>query len=114
MRICQWKTCNNVVEGRKDKIYCSQSCKNKGSVTRYRRELKTKSVEYKGGSCQICGYKKCESSLHFHHLDPTEKDFSFSKKKSLGWSVVKEELDKCVLVCSNCHGEIHAGVTKYP
>lgn len=65
---------------------------------------------YKGDSCKLCGYNKCRHSLHFHHLDPATKDFQISGNWGLSWKRVKEELDKCVLVCSNCHGEIHAGL----
>jgi predicted HNH restriction endonuclease len=63
-------------------------------------------IDYKGGECEICGYSKCDSALQFHHKDPTEKDFTISGK-SLSFDRLKEEVDKCMLVCSNCHAEIH-------
>jgi len=67
------------------------------------------SVEYLGGKCQVCGYNRCLGSLVFHHIDSSTKEFGISSKgHSRSWERVKEELDKCVLVCSNCHGEIHA------
>ncbi len=66
-------------------------------------------IEYKGGCCQSCGYKKCFKALEFHHKDPKEKDFNiFSKSHSRSWERVKNEIDKCMLVCANCHREIHA------
>jgi hypothetical protein len=69
-------------------------------------------VEYKGGKCKICGYDKCMRSLDFHHLDSSQKDYGISSS----WKKTKEELmkelDKCVLVCRNCHGEIHEGIIK--
>lgn len=72
-----------------------------------KRQLKKiKCVEYKGGKCEICGYDKNYSALEFHHLDPNEKDFTISKKNS-SWENIKKELDKCILVCANCHREIH-------
>lgn len=71
------------------------------------REIKQQAVNYKGSKCEICGYNKCLGSLHFHHLDPKEKDFAISAMKKLDMTVLKKELDKCILVCSNCHGEIH-------
>ena len=50
-------------------------------------------------------------ALEFHHLDPTKKDFSISHLKRFTFNqIVTSELDKCILVCSNCHREIHAGL----
>ncbi len=83
----------------------------KTAVTIRRQKLKLMALEYKGSSCQNCGYQKCERALGFHHLDPTQKDFGISFKGfSRSWEKVKAELDKCILVCSNCHMEIHAGI----
>ena len=78
-------------------------------MLKHRKKQKEIAVEYKGGKCIICGYNKCKRSLEFHHENgANDKDFSVSKmfgNKSL--DLIKEELDKCILVCSNCHGEIH-------
>jgi hypothetical protein len=71
--------------------------------------VKIRLVEYKGGKCQICGYNKCFNALEFHHLNPNSKDFTISGK-SLSFEKLKYEVDKCILVCSNCHSEIHAGL----
>ena len=79
-------------------------------ITSYGQKMKKRSVEYLGGKCSACGYNKCMRSMTFHHLDPNKKDFSLAKKKSLKWETIKAELDKCILVCANCHGEIHAGI----
>lgn len=73
---------------------------------RKRKLLKQKCVDYKGGCCQQCGYNKSNAALDFHHLDPTYKEFNFSKKK-VKWETLQKELDKCILVCANCHREIH-------
>jgi len=73
--------------------------------------MKQKAVEYKGGKCQCCGYNKYIGSLAFHHLDPKQKDFSIARRgASKAWETVKKELDKCILVCQNCHGEIHGNI----
>jgi predicted DNA-binding protein YlxM (UPF0122 family) len=81
------------------------------AVNKRRRKIKEMAIAYKGGVCQECGYDKCNSALEFHHLDPNEKDFNISKNgHSRSWKRVKDELDKCILVCSNCHKEIHAGL----
>ena len=81
---------------------------NSCSVSEARRRRKRKAIEYKGGKCSNCGYDRCEAALEFHHTDPTKKDFGFSNKGiPRSWEKQKEELDKCILVCSNCHKEIH-------
>lgn len=74
-------------------------------------KVKIKLIEYKGGKCILCDYNKCSSALHFHHLNPNEKDFSIGGK-SLSFEKLKNEVDKCILVCSNCHSEIHEGLIK--
>jgi len=76
-------------------------------VTRKRQENKRKYVEYKGGSCEICGYNKCIAGLTFHHRIESEKEFQISDGKTRPWDKVKKELDKCMLLCSNCHNELH-------
>lgn len=99
---------------RKGKIqsYC-RKCNGKNVVER-QREFKRKCIEYKGGKCSICGYSKCQAALDFHHLDPLEKDFNVSKYRQTSWNKRKDsilsELDKCILVCKNCHSEIHFNV----
>lgn len=70
-----------------------------------------------GGKCQICSYSKCQSVLSFHHLPGTNKKFTISDaivRKRKSEEELVEELKKCILVCANCHGEIHAGITEIP
>ena len=65
-------------------------------------------VAYLGGQCQVCGYNKCVGALDFHHKDPLEKDFGIGHKGyTNSWEKVKNELDKCLLLCKNCHSEEH-------
>ena len=72
-------------------------------------------VSYKGGCCQVCGYDRCIEALEFHHLDPSQKDFGISKKGyTRSWEKVKEEVEKCILLCANCHREAHAGKLQLP
>ena len=75
-------------------------------VIDWRKRTKLKLVEYKGGCCSRCSYDKCISVLQFHHLDPSEKDFDIGGK-SWAYERLKQEVDKCILVCANCHIEIH-------
>jgi len=69
-----------------------------------RNSIKRELVKAAGGKCVKCGYDKCVASLDFHHVNPEEKDptpFFDSLNKGL------KEIKKCILVCSNCHREIH-------
>ena len=63
-----------------------------------------------GEKCQCCGYDKCITALEFHHLNPKEKDFSFGTNTNRNWYDTQKELQKCILVCANCHREIHQGL----
>lgn len=82
-------------------------------VTNRRRfELKQKCVEYLGGKCIKCGYDKCIAALEFDHRNPKEKEFHFSGKHCLSWERLKKELDKCDLLCANCHRERHWNETQ--
>ena len=76
----------------------------------YRRRLKTKAIAYKGGKCRLCGHNRYNGALEFHHLDKTSKGFGFSRKGLIrSWESIKTELDKCILVCANCH-QVEGGV----
>ena len=76
-------------------------------TTNRSRLVKIRAVEYKGGQCECCGYSKSMVSLDFHHREPSTKDPNFKNKRGCNWERLKEELDLCMLVCRNCHGEIH-------
>jgi hypothetical protein len=76
-------------------------------VKLHRQKIKEKGIEYKGGKCEKCGYHKCNRALEFHHLNSKEKEFTISGYKILSWDKVKIELNKCILLCSNCHRELH-------
>lgn len=77
------------------------------AVSEARRKMKQKAIEYKGGKCSICGYDRCAAALDFHHPDPNEKEFGIATGDYKSFENIKEELDKTILVCSNCHREIH-------
>ena len=93
---------------RSDGRYRCGKC-NTDAVVRRRQKIKQKAVEYKGGECEICGYNKCLAALQFHHMDDKQKDVHISHRgHSRSWERVKSEIDKCILVCANCHAEIHS------
>jgi len=88
--------------------YCAE-CKVMRSTVR-RERIKKLGVELLGGSCVVCGYDKYIGALEFHHVNPDEKEGSKNRNiAGVPIKRLKEELKKCVLVCANCHREIHGG-----
>lgn len=73
----------------------------------WRQKTKQKAVDYLGGKCVECGYNKCLAAMEFHHFNMTEKDFGIGRLKSRSFEGMKQELDKCELLCANCHREKH-------
>ena len=71
------------------------------------REAKLRAIEYLGGECSKCGIKGIPAIYDFHHKNPKEKDFNWGKKRTTNWGNLKKELDKCILLCSNCHRATH-------
>jgi hypothetical protein len=71
------------------------------------RSIKKKAINLKGGCCVLCGYNTCISALHFHHVNSFEKEFSISSQNN--WKEIEDELNKCILLCANCHAEVHEG-----
>jgi hypothetical protein len=67
-----------------------------------------------GACCSICGYQRCQSALEFHHKDPNNKSFEISdaiyQKIKLTDEQIFSELKKCILICANCHRELHEGL----
>ena len=100
--MCEHGHYNN---GNGRKVWKCKKC-NVDAVTRKRNRLKEKAVAYKGGKCVKCGYNKCLRALEFHHTDKNKEFGIGAKGYTRSWEKVKEELDKCILVCSNCHKEI--------
>ena len=84
-----------------------KTCKN-DILKAKRRKLKEDVVAYKGGSCERCGYDKCIAALDMHHYDPNEKELSFHSGNLVSYERWTKEAEKCFLLCSNCHREVHA------
>ena len=95
--------------GKGNSVYC-KLCSHTQTLER-QRDFKQRCVDHKGGKCICCGYDKTNNALDFHHLNPSEKDFSISSARFTTFdNRVINELNKCALVCRNCHAEIHAGI----
>lgn len=94
-------------------IHCNRECKKRtcpfcASVIRH-NAVKLALIEAMGGKCSICGYNKCHQSLDFHHLDKESKDFNVTDilKKTKNLSKTVKEAEKYIIICSNCHRELH-------
>lgn len=85
-------------------------------VKKWRKKVKEIILTCMGGECQICSYRRCPTALELHHVNPDEKDFSFGYIMSScrSWQIIYDELAKCILLCANCHREIHAGLAELP
>jgi hypothetical protein len=85
------------------------------AVTRRRRATKEILVAEAGGSCRICGYDRDVAALQFHHLDPSQKEFSLAMNGvTRGIKAMRREARKCILLCANCHAEVEVGRTEIP
>jgi hypothetical protein len=90
--------------------------KSSEAVKRWRANTKNRMVKAMGDKCQCCGYNACSDALAFHHIDPLKKDIGFGDLRAdpKKWNDIVLELKKCILVCHNCHSEIHAKVRNLP
>jgi predicted HNH restriction endonuclease len=106
------ETCQNCgkpfVQTRSNRIYCRRNCKLNYHVAENRRKNKRRGVELLGGRCQRCGWDEHVAGFHFHHKDPSQKEFRIASGNTIAWDKIKTELEKCVLLCSNCHAVVHA------
>jgi len=73
------------------------------------RNLKGKAIEYLGGKCLDCGLEYNNNSwlFDFHHRDPSDKEWNWGNRRTSNWEKLKTEIDKCDLLCSNCHRTRH-------
>lgn len=72
-----------------------------------RKKVKLMAIMRLGGECQRCGYHKSARALEFHHVNPHEKNFTISQIITRRWETIRDEVDKCILLCANCHREVH-------
>ncbi len=118
IKICE--ICNDRFETKSaTRIYCyncsgestrSNNSTRKHQKTILRRNMKLQAIKLLGGKCCICGYNKCIDALEFHHKNPNQKDFKLGSGNTISWKEYKQEALKCILVCSNCHKEIHSEI----
>lgn len=81
------------------------------TIIALRKAMKKQAVKMRGGKCERCGYDKCIGALQFHHRNPEEKKFGLSMNGiTHSWNEYLLEVEKCVLLCANCHAEEHSGL----
>ncbi len=85
---------------------------NSCAVNKRKRGLKSWATDYLGGKCTVCGYDRCVQAMDFHHVDPSTKRFGIGGNLSSSKAKLTAELNKCILLCSNCHREFHEGMLK--
>ena len=101
-----------VLEGRG--YYRCKRCRQQ-RVIDWRRRARVKLVAEAGGACMLCGYDRYIGALHFHHIDPSQKEFAVSGRGfTRSIQKMREEAAKCVLLCSNCHAEVEAEIATLP
>lgn len=75
------------------------------------KRIKVKAIVFKGSKCSCCGtqYDGTNACIFdFHHLDPSSKLYDWSKLRLRTWGDIESELQKCILLCSNCHRQLHS------
>jgi formate-dependent nitrite reductase cytochrome c552 subunit len=98
-------TCHRLEHARLDELIET------GPVVQFRRDLKVRAVTFMGGACEGCGRTGPSAAFDFHHKDAAGKDFGISQDGiPRRWEKIIAELAKCVMLCANCHREVHAGV----
>ncbi len=84
--------------------------KHQAAKKQRRAMMKQRAVDYKGGKCVRCGYSRSIHALEFHHTVRSTKDGTIMKRGGLSmdalWRRLRLELDKCVMLCANCHREV--------
>lgn len=115
-KCCKCKEIKNISEFYKktDKYlqpYCKH-CLNQIQIERWRKR-KIEAIKYKGSCCVKCGARYPDEPscvFDFHHLQPEIKEMSWNELRLYSDKKIKEELDKCILLCSNCHRKIHNSI----
>ncbi len=109
--------CGTQLKGRQS-MFCSRACKNASTNNKHQnyvsqqlrgRRRRQRLIREKGGRCEQCGYSRNEAALAFHHLHPAMKSFPIDLRNcsNTSWDALTGEAQKCLLLCLNCHAEIH-------
>lgn len=84
------------------------------AVIKRRKKIKTMAIEYKGGECAHCRGVFHPAVYEFHHIDPSKKDFAIGGGGVCrSWAAIQKELDKCDMLCANCHRIEHTRLEEF-
>ena len=78
--------------------------------TKQGQDKRLRAIMELGGKCQACGFDRYPCSLDLHHRDSRTKAPNFRSIRGWSWERILAELQKCVLLCKNCHAALHAGL----
>lgn len=110
---CVCKMCNKSFIYSRNKGGTKDKCSSCWSI-KSRRDKRDNLIKKLGSKCSVCGYNKYNGALEFHHKDPETKLFELSARNfHRKVSVLEEEAKKCILLCSNCHRELHGEVSPH-
>lgn len=110
--LCVCDQCKRKYKYDRKKGGSSTKC-NSCYVKNRRKSVKQETINKMGGKCSICGYNKSIYALQFHHLDPRKKKFNISSNIGrYSLQSIKNEIEKCIIVCANCHAEIHGSTAE--
>lgn len=91
----------------KNAKYQCKKCWNKRTYQSGKSKIDKLKLD-RGGKCEKCGYNKYLGALEWHHLDPNVKEYAIGKRRGLKPETLQKEIEKCSLLCANCHAEAHA------
>lgn len=105
------KICGTQILDRKSgRTICSTECRNraqKENNRKFRKRVHSEFAEMKTEiGCQFCGYSKHGGSLDFHHFDGKDRRIT-GPMWMAGTELILGELERCILLCKNCHFELH-------
>lgn len=83
-----------------------KECFNTYCIERWKNR-KLFAIEFLGNICKDCGKSFHPNVFEFHHRDPNMKEMSWHKMRLVSQSKLIEELEKCDLLCANCHRMRH-------
>ncbi len=113
----EWLSDPNNQEKRREsrrKWYANNKLKSCDKVKKRKQELREWFSNYKQQlECELCG-ENHPATIHFHHTNPKEKEIEISKTINQGWSKerIMTEINKCQVLCANCHFKLHYDLAK--
>lgn len=74
---------------------------------------KDRIMQHFDGKCAHCGLIDDPCVYDLHHINPAEKEEGIARMMDRKWETILPELNKCILLCSNCHRKVHFSRDKH-